>query len=76
VFPVRFELNSYILFRTLSVCRIIMEQQMWHLLSRINSSSRRRGDPISKLINGLATNKNLVMGPVGPETTNYCAGEG
>jgi hypothetical protein len=33
----------------------------------------RRGGPISKHINDLGTNKNMVMGP---DTKNDCAGEG
>jgi hypothetical protein len=41
---------------------------MWRTLRKTNPSSRRRGDPTSKHINGLGTNKNLVMCP-------GCAGE-
>jgi hypothetical protein len=36
---------------------------MWRLLRKTNPSSRRKGGPISNRINGLRTNKNLVMGP-------------
>jgi hypothetical protein len=41
----------------------IMLQQMWRILRKTNPSSRRKGDPIFKHINGLRTNENLVMGP-------------
>jgi hypothetical protein len=41
---------------------------------RTNPASRRRGDPISKHINGLVKNRNMV--PTGPETKSDCAGEG
>jgi hypothetical protein len=34
------------------------------------------GDPVSKHISGLGTNRILVMDPTGPETNNDCAGEG
>jgi hypothetical protein len=37
--------------------------QMWRLLRKTNLSSRRRGDP--RHINGIGTNKNLIMGPDG-----------
>jgi hypothetical protein len=40
-------------------------QQMWGLLRKPNPSSRRRGGPMSKHINGVGTNKNLVLGPDG-----------
>jgi hypothetical protein len=36
---------------------------MWRLLRKTNPFSRRRGDPISKHINGLGKNKYLIMGP-------------
>jgi hypothetical protein len=63
VFPVRYGLDSYILFRGNSVFSTV--QQMWRLLRKTNPSSRRSGDPISKHINGLGKKKNLVMGPGG-----------
>jgi hypothetical protein len=50
-------------------------QQMCHPLRKTNPSSRRKGYPISKHINGLGTNINLFMGLTGPETKNDCAGE-
>jgi hypothetical protein len=36
---------------------------MWSLLRNTNTSSRRRGHSISKHINGLGRNKNVVTGP-------------
>jgi hypothetical protein len=45
-------------------CQITV-QQMWRLLRKTNPSSRRRGSTISKHINGLEPNKNLVMSPDG-----------
>jgi hypothetical protein len=35
----------------------------WRLLRKTTPSSRRRGGPIYKHINGLRANKNLVVGP-------------
>jgi hypothetical protein len=40
--------------------------------TQTNHTSRQRGGPISKHINGLGRNKNLITGP---ETKNGCAGE-
>jgi hypothetical protein len=51
----------------------ITVQQMQRLLRKTNISSRRREDSISKHINCLGTNTNLIMGPDGDK--NYCAGE-
>jgi hypothetical protein len=42
--------------RSVSVGTLV--QQMWRLLRKINPSSRRRGDPISKHINGFGRNIN------------------
>jgi hypothetical protein len=50
--------------------------QVWLLLRKTNPSSRRRGDLNFKRINGLRTNKYLVIGPAGLGTKNDCAGEG
>jgi hypothetical protein len=49
-------------------------QQMWCLLRKTNSSSRRRPDPISKHINVLERTKIWSWVPTGPETKNDCAG--
>jgi hypothetical protein len=46
---------------------------MWRLLRNTNPSSHRRGGPISKHINDLGTNVNLVMSLDGAETKNHYA---
>jgi hypothetical protein len=48
---------------------------MWRLLRKTNPSCHRKGDPIFKYFNSLGINKNLVMGPDGPEIKNSCDGE-
>jgi hypothetical protein len=39
----------------------ITKQQKWHLLRKTTPSSNRRGDRISKHINGLGTKINVVV---------------
>jgi hypothetical protein len=63
----------------------ITAQQMWLLLKKFNPSSRRRDGPISRHINGLGTNKNMVVGPDGAlnqewlcwrrPAANYCSAQ-
>jgi hypothetical protein len=55
---------------------MVTMQQMLHLLRKKNPSSSRRGDPISKYINGLGKNINYVMDPKGARNQERCAGEG
>jgi hypothetical protein len=48
----------------------------WRLRRKKRPSSHQRGDPTPKQLNGLGTNKNLVIGSDGrPEPMNDCADE-